>query len=214
MWLPLPLLIEAIISVRSEAKLAALPKEAKGATSKAKVVQRLLAAVLVTLVCVGALTAQKVTTDYDKSRDFYKYHTYFWANVKAPNDLWTQRIKDVVNAQMDAKGWKLVDENSADVALSAVGMTQEQHQLNTYYSGMGGGWGYRGFGGMGTATTTTTNYRTGTFVLDMFDAKSKQLVWRGVGTDSVAGDPDKNEKKLAKTAQKMFQKFPPKTGGS
>jgi Domain of unknown function (DUF4136) len=180
---------------------------------KANEVLRLFAAVCVTLICGAYLSAQKVTTDYNKSQDFYRYHTYFWANVKAPNDLWTQRIKDIVNAQLDTKGWKMVDQGTADVALSALVMTQDQPQLNTYYSGMGGGWGYRGFGGMGTATTTTTNYRTGTFVLDMFDAKSKQLVWRGVGTDTVAGDPDKNEKKLAKTAQKMFKNFPPKTGG-
>lgn len=84
----------------------------------------------------------------------------------------------------------MVDQNDADVALSALVMTQDQHELNTFYNGMGGGWGYRGFGGMGTATTTST-YKTGTFVLDMFDAKSKQLVWRGVGTDTVAGNPDK-----------------------
>jgi len=206
--------VEVIIPVRSEAKLAALSKEVTVLASKAKAVQRMFAVVFLIGACAASLSAQKVTTDYDKTRDFYRLHTYFWANVKAPNDLWTQRIKDTVNAQMDTKGWKMVDESSAEVALSALVTTQEQQQLNTYYSGMGGGWGYRGFGGMGTATTTTTNYRTGTFVLDMFDTKSKQLIWRGVGTDSVAGDPDKNQKKLVKVAQKMFKNFPPKTGGS
>jgi hypothetical protein len=206
--------MEAIIPVRSEGELATLSKETIVLGSKAKVIQRLFAATFVIGVCAASLSAQKVTTDYDKTRDFYRIHTYFWANVKAPNDLWTQRIKDSVNAQMDAKGWKMVDESSAEVALSALGTTQDQHQLNTYYSGMGGGWGYRGFGGMGTATTTMTDYKTGTLVLDMFDTKSKQLIWRGVGTDSVAGDPDKNQKKLVKTVQKMFKNFPPKTGGS
>ncbi|HEY6413500.1 MAG TPA: hypothetical protein VIX42_07425 [Edaphobacter sp.] len=67
-------------------------------TSKAKVVQRLCMAVFAILVCGAPLLAQKVTVDYNKTQDFYRYHTYFWANVKAPNDLWTQRIKDVVNA--------------------------------------------------------------------------------------------------------------------
>jgi hypothetical protein len=180
--------------------------------SRAKVVRQIFAAICVALICTAGLLAQKVTTDYNKNQDFYRYNTYFWANVKAPNDLWNQRIKDAVEAQLEKRGWKKVDADG-DVALSALVTTQQQQQLNTFYDGMGGGWGYRGFGGMGTATTTTSTYRTGTFVLDMFDAKSKQLVWRGVGTDSVAGNPDKNQKKLTKTVEKMFKIFPPQSKG-
>jgi hypothetical protein len=43
----------------------------------------------------------------------------------------------------------------------------------------------------------------------MFDAKSRQLVWRGNAEDMLSGNPDKNEKKLDKAVAKMFKKFPP-----
>jgi hypothetical protein len=158
---------------------------------------------------VATLSAQKVTTDYNHSADFSQYKTYSWVKVQAPTDIWRQRITDIVDKALQAKGWNKV-ESGGDVALAAIVTTQQQQQLNTFYDGMGGGWGYRGFGGMGTATTTTSTYTTGTFVLDMFDTKSKQLEWRGVGTDSVAGDPDKNIKKVQNTVNKMMKNFPPK----
>ncbi len=170
---------------------------------------RAFVAAFATLLCASTLSAQKVSTDYNRSVDFSQYKTYFWAKVQAPNDLWTQRIQNIVDQGLQAKGWKRV-ESDGDIALTAIVTTQQQQQLNTFYDGMGGGWGYRGFGGMGTATTTTSTYTTGTFVLDMFDGKSKQLEWRGVGSDSVAGDPDKNTKKLQNTVNKMMKNFPPK----
>jgi hypothetical protein len=178
-------------------------------TSNRYGLQRVFTALFVLLACVTSLSAQKVTTDYNKATDFSQFKTYFWANVKAPNDLWTQRIRDIVDQGLQARGWKRVD-SDGDIAINAIVTTQQQQQIDTFYTGMGGGWGYRGFGGMGNATTTTSTYHTGTFILDMFNAKSKQLEWRGVGTDTVAGDPDKNTKKLQKSMDKMMKNFPPK----
>jgi Domain of unknown function (DUF4136) len=168
----------------------------------------MFATVFFMLLCAASLSAQKVTTDYNKGTDFSQFKTYYWAKVQAPNDLWSQRIRDMVDQALQSKGWKRLDADG-DVALIADVTTQQQQELNTFYNGMGGGWGYRGFGGMGTATTTTSTYHTGTFVLDMFDAKSKQLEWRGVGSDSVAGNADKNTKKLQNTVNKMMKNFPP-----
>jgi hypothetical protein len=62
---------------------------------------------------------------------------------------------------------------------------------------------------MGTATTTTSEYTVGTLVVDIFDAKSKQLVFRGAAQDELSDKPEKNVKKLDKAANKMFKDFPP-----
>ena len=59
----------------------------------------------------------------------------------------------------------------------AMEMTQDHQTLNTYYDGFGGGW--RWGGGFGDATTTVDHYKVGTLVVDLFDAQTKQLVWRG-----------------------------------
>ena len=82
--------------------------------------------------------------------------------------------------------------------------------LNTFYSGGYGGYGWRGMGGMGWASTTTVNeYTVGTLVVDIFDAKTKQLVFRGTASDELSDKPEKNAKKLAKASDKLFKDFPP-----
>jgi hypothetical protein len=81
------------------------------------------------------------------------------------------RIKDAVASQLAAKGWKEVDDNG-DVLVVAIGTTNIQRSLDTFYNGFGGGGcRWRGFGGYGTSTTTERDYKEGTLVVDMFDAK-------------------------------------------
>ena len=73
-----------------------------------------------------------------------------------------------------------------------------------------GGYGYRGCGGgMGSAPTVVNEYTVGTLVVDMFDAKSKNLVFRGTAEDEISDNPDKNKKRLEKASPKMFKNFPP-----
>jgi len=43
----------------------------------------------------------------------------------------------------------------------------------------------------------------------LYDAKTKQLIWRGSAEDMVSNKAEKNEKNLEKGVAKMFKKFPP-----
>ena len=52
-------------------------------------------------------------------------------------------------------------------------------------------------------------YTVGTLVVDIFNAKSKQLVYRGTASDELSDKADKNAKKLAKASDKLFKDFPP-----
>ena len=49
----------------------------------------------------------------------------------------------------------------------------------------------------------------GTLVVDIFDAKSKSLIFRGTASDEISEKLEKNQKKLAKASEKMFKDFPP-----
>src|SRR2546422_9812476 len=161
---------------------------------------------LVLLMADFAL-AQKVTTDWDHSADFSKYRTFMW--IKEPNakdPLMKQRLIDAVNAKLMEKGLQLATDN-ADLGVSVNVATQEKHTLNTFYDGFGG-WGW-GWGGGGTATTTVQTYEVGTMVVDLFDTKTKQIVWRGTATSTVPDKPNKKEEKVEKALEKMFKDFPP-----
>jgi len=97
-------------------------------------------------------------------------------------------------------------ESGGDISIVAIEMTKNQQNLNTFYDGFGGGWRW---GGFGEATTTVDNYKVGTLVVDLFDAHTKTLLWRGSSSDTLSDKSDKNIKNLDKGVQKMFDHFPP-----
>ena len=160
------------------------------------------------LLFATASFAQQVKTDYDRSANFSQYKTYSWEKVQTQDPLWVDRIKEAVNATLAAKGLTPV-ESGGDIAIVAMETTQNQRTLNTFYDGFGGGWRWRGAGGFGTATTTVDNYKVGTLVVDLFDAHTKMLIWRGSVSDTLSDKSDKNIKNLYKGVQKMFDHFPP-----
>jgi hypothetical protein len=160
----------------------------------------------------GKSSAQQVKTDYDRSADFGQYKTYSWERVNTRDPLFVDRIKNSVNAALAAKGLTQVD-SGGDVSIVAMEITRSQQTLNTFYDGLGGGWGWRRFGGggFGEATTTTETYKVGTLVVDLFDTKTKKLLWRGTSSDTLSNNSDKNIKNLDKGVEKMFKQFPPGT---
>jgi hypothetical protein len=172
-----------------------------------------LGLVAIMVLFASAASAQQVKTDYDRSANFGQYKTYSWEKVKTKNGLDVDRIKSAVDAALTAKGWTRVD-TGGDISVIAMEITHDQQTLNTFYDGFGGGWGWRrfgggGFGGLGEATTTTDTYTVGTLVLDLFDTKTKQLIWRGSSSDTLSNNSNKNIKNLDKGVEKMFKKFPP-----
>jgi hypothetical protein len=183
----------------------------KGGTMKAQKVVFVLIGMM--FLFAGKSSAGQVKTDYDRSADFGRYKTYSWEKVKTQDPLNVERIKNAVNADLAAKGWTQVN-SGGDISIMAMEITHDQQTLNTIYDGFGGGWGWRrfgggGFGGLGEATTTTETYKVGTLVVDLFDAKTKQLVWRGNSSDTLSNNSNKNIQNLDKDIAKMFKQFPP-----
>ena len=148
-----------------------------------------------------------VHTDYDHQADFGRYHTYSWIGVQAGNSIWQDRITRAVDAALTARGWTKV-ESGGDASVSAFGHTTEKDTLETFYTGFPG-WGWRArWWGMG-ATTEVVPERVGNVNVDIFDSSSKQLLFRGRASDVLSGNPDKNDKRLERSVDEMFKKFPP-----
>ena len=160
----------------------------------------------------AAAFAQDVKTDFDKSANFGAIKTFtVKIGTSWNNQISEKRITDEIAQTLTEKGWKQVDANP-DALVLLHGATEKQKNLNTFYSGGYGGYGYRGWGGMGgmgTATTTVSEYMVGTLVVDIFDAKTKALLFRGTASDEISDKPEKNIKKVEKASAKMFKDFPP-----
>ncbi len=173
---------------------------------------------LLAMLVSSCASTPTVRTDADPSVEFSSYRTYNW--LRRPDGvapLQEQRIVDAVNAQLRAKGW--VESADADIAIAAHVATKEKQTLDTFYSGPAyGGWGWnRGWGmgvGMGSATTTVHTYNVGTLVVDLFDTRTKQAVWRGTASGTLPSSQDKLDAGVQAGITGMFASFPPGTGST
>jgi len=162
-------------------------------------------AALIVVLLASAVWAD-VNVDWDKSADFSQYKTYTWGRgTPAKNPLWDQRIMESVDKQLAAKGLqKVAPDANPDLIVLYHAAVGSETQMNTTTTG---GWGWAWGGGM--ATTTVDKIPTGELSVDIGDAKTKKLLWLGASNDTLADNPDKNQKKLDKAVEKMFKKFPP-----
>lgn len=161
-----------------------------------------LCAMLACLTSAIAL-AQTVSVNYNKSQNFSQYHTYAWATDNAnqiQNSILAQEAKTDIDTAMQGKGLQLVQESQTpDIILTANGGMKQQ----TSYSAMG----MRGFGG-GMGTITPEQNVIGTMIVDLYDAKTKSLVWRGIAQNTLSNNGNKNSQMVSKAVVKMFKQWP------
>ena len=45
-------------------------------------------------------------------------------------------------------------------------------------------------------------------IVDLYDAKTQSLVWRGIAQDALSNNGNKNQQMVEKAIQKMFKQWP------
>jgi hypothetical protein len=165
------------------------------------------AAVLVLLAGAPA-QAQDVNVDFDKTAKFNSFSTYQLTPGTLPDGvspLMVQRAAAAIDAEVTAIGLTKVDKDP-DLIVVFHGATREDKQLTTWGTG-GGYYGRAGWGSTTTQTTVSTIVRGG-LMIDIIDARAKKLIFRGTATDTMSDNPQKNEKKINKAVEKIFNKYP------
>ena len=170
---------------------------------------RVIGTLLVFLTAAAVLQAQRVTTDSAPGAPFGTYRTFAWTpGTPSPVSLTEQRIHAGVNAQLQARGLMQVDANP-DLYVATHVATHTVPQFIA--TGFGPWWG-PGWGGGGVATVQS--YTQGTLVVDLYDASTKKMVWRGVATGSVSSRPSRNTRRLDRAITRMFERYPPRTASA
>jgi hypothetical protein len=167
---------------------------------------RVSAMITLLLVLAAPVFAQQVSVDYLKSVDFSKFHTYAWGEEnpnQIRNSILAQVAKTQIESAMQSKGFTQVKATeNPDILLVASGGARKQ----TSYTAFGTG---PRFGG-GMATVSPQQSTEGTLIVSLYNAKEKQLVWRGVSQGTLSSNGDKNQKLVQKAVEKMFKKYPTK----
>lgn len=174
-------------------------------------------ATTVALAAFGLPLLAATSTDYDHNVNFRSYKTFSFYKVQTSDPFYEQRIKDEMTKDLSQAGWQMVP-SGGDVTITAIGNVKEKQEYNTFYNGLGGGgWGWRGWGGWGggwgDTQTTVETVPVGTLMIDMYDASTHQLIWRGRSQEDISNKADKNTSKLDKDIDHMLNGFPPKSKG-
>lgn len=166
---------------------------------KAKYILCAMLACMVSAVALG----QQVSVNYNRSQSFSQYHTYAWASNNSnqiQNSILAQQAKSDIDSAMQSKGLQSVQESqNPDIILTASGGMKEQ----TSYQA----WGMRGIGG-GMGGITPEQNVIGTMIVDLYDAKNKTLIWRGIAQNTLGNNGNKNSQMVSKAVQKMFKQWP------
>src|SRR5664279_2462881 len=157
------------------------------------------------LVCAVSAIAfgQQVSVNYNHNQSFSNYHTYAWGSNNAnqvQNSILAQVAQQDIDTAMQGKGFSKVQESqNPDLLLTASGGMKQE----TSYSA----WGMRGIGGGMGGITPEQNVEA-TLIVDLYDAKTQSLVWRGIGQDTLSNNGNKNQQLVQKAVQKMFKQWP------
>jgi Domain of unknown function (DUF4136) len=157
------------------------------------------------LVCMTSAVAfgQQVSVNFNRSQSFSQYHTYAWGPNNTnmiKNSILAQNAQSDINTALQAKGLRMVQESEMpDLLLTASGGMKE----STSYSAMG----MRGIGG-GFGSITPEQNVDGTLIVELFDAKTQSIVWRGIAQGTLVNNGDKNTKMVGNAVTKMFKQWP------
>ena len=169
-----------------------------------------LVGIVATALLAAACSTLTTAVDYDHTVNWSQFHTFqLVEGTKDPMTFTQKRIEDAITGQLTSKGWTATTGNP-DILVYTHTVLSHQKQWNATSMG---GWGYRGWGGMGggMATATETNIPIGNLVVDLVNPKTKELVWRGQASDQVSGNGEDNGKIDAAVAA-LFKNFPPQPG--
>lgn len=178
-----------------------------------------LAVLMGIALAAAGCSSISVNQDYDTGANFAAYKTYLWIEQPvAPtgdaktavrtNTLLEKRIRSDVDAELAAKGMVPVTENPDAYLTYYVGVDRKIDVQDWGYSYPRypyGGW----YGGGG---VDVYEYKEGTLIVDIVDAKNNQLVWRGTATKTIDenASPEQREANLKAVVEKMFMSYPPK----
>jgi len=176
---------------------------------------------LAALIALGALAsspayAQKPQIQWDKNYDFSNVKTFQWQQPSAPsladeNPFMHKFIEESIETELQNVGFVKTEENP-DVYVTYHGSVNTEVSYRSSSFGFSvGSYGMGPWGGMsgvsaGPTHTTTQEVQTkkGTLVVDIVDAKEKQLVWRGTASGILISDSqEKTEKAVGKAIQEM-----------
>ncbi|GEM_PF-1889719 len=179
----------------------------------------------------AGLAELEVNINQNKEKNFAQYRTFAWL----PEDRWVKHLQkkpnpgmyriitEAVNKDLVAKGYSPAPFEEADLIVVYTGSLEQKESVSK--AGFGRGQEYFGsrvrinqFGNVRSIPDSvwddrayTTYYSEGKLMIDFYDRKTKDLVWRGTGLKNVKMETPVfqiEEKNVTDSINTIMKKFP------
>lgn len=170
------------------------------------------------VAALSGCSTMEIATDFDPQASFAGLKTYDWMPVPeettedlaavSRNSLLEQRVFRAVERELGAKGYVRDSSGKADFLVGYHATLDSKTSvtvLDNYYH-------YQPYGWSRIPQTYVYEYEEGTLILDIVDAETRRLIWRGSARDEVSfsATPEQKEQKINEAVQRMLLTFPPK----
>lgn len=185
---------------------------------------KLRIALAIVCIAIAAIVVSATTkSDYDRNFDFSRLKSWdFKAQNRMPRDpimensLWDRRLRENILAQLTSHGFGCIDEGEPTFLVAYYMSVKERYDIRYINYGFPGPWyGRRGWyrpywagwepGWRGPVDVWRIPYNESTVVMDIIDARSNMMVWRGYDVDTI--DLDKSEKSIRESVKDLVNRL-------
>lgn len=166
------------------------------------------------LAATGCATTMTVSSHMERGLDLSTYRTFDWGPADAlppgdarldENPLFKDHVQGAVEKGLAARGIGLVASGSPDLLIHYHANIATRISLNRADCAYGH-WI------LGECPHERVEYEAGTLVLDIVDARSSRLIWRGWAQNAVGDmlhDPDRMAGTIEEAVARMLRRLPP-----
>lgn len=179
--------------------------------------------IVLLIATLSGCSTMQISSDYDASTNFVGLKTYNWipepkkasGDPRIDDPFIERRIRNAVDNQLAAQGYEKLAAGTPDFLVGyhvALDKKLAVSTMNEYYGVVvGPRWHHstpRWYG----SETYVYDYDEGSLILDIIEAGSRKLIWRGFAIARVdtTASAERKTKRINEAVQKILAQFPPK----
>lgn len=152
-----------------------------------------------------AAWAATVNVNFQNSAAVARNHTYTFDNLFTTNPKIEPRVAVAIDRGLQLRGWHETDNGDVVVTAVLAGYNDPQLYQNFYENLDNVAWNSVPIDSLGRSVEDAA---PGTLIIDMYNRRTGQLIWRGTASDFLTGDTEKNNLRVDGLVSTMFKSIP------
>ena len=164
--------------------------------------------ILMSIFLFVSCSVVDVEVDYDENVRIDKLKTYAILKYEYGRTLVDKRVDTAINEELEEKGYQFVEKDEADFLILYRYSSRKKNNTQSQYMRGSGRYGYYG----GSYSTSTYQYKEGTFEIRMVDPKTKDTFFRSKGHNTLESKrtPKERLEYVRAIVKKMLSDYPDK----